>query len=129
MQTALANKNGELVLPVLISGTFDHPQFAPDMEQVAHMKLENMLPSFGNPGQLSSGILGAITGQGSQNGQQGGLGGIVGAITGQGQQQQPQQNQQGQPAVGSKPKQPNPQDQVQDLVNGILGGQKKKEPK
>jgi AsmA protein len=62
MQTALANSNGELVMPVLVTGTLDQPRFAPDLQEVARMKLQNLLPSFGNPGSLSSGILGAIMG-------------------------------------------------------------------
>jgi hypothetical protein len=38
MQTALANKNGELVMPVIITGTFDSPKVLPDTEEIARMK-------------------------------------------------------------------------------------------
>ncbi len=47
LNTALANKNGELVLPVLITGNMNHPLVAPDIEQIAQMKLKNLLPTAG----------------------------------------------------------------------------------
>jgi len=100
MQTALANKNGELVMPILITGTFDHPSFAPDVQQIAQMKLQNMLPSFGNPGNMTSGILGALLG--NKNQQQPANG------------NQTQQNQQ----------QANP---LGDLLNQVLQPKKKKQ--
>ncbi len=62
MQTALANNQGELVVPIVITGTFAAPRFAPDLQQMAQMKLQNLLPTSGNPGQLTSGILGAVLG-------------------------------------------------------------------
>lgn len=109
MNTALANNQGELVLPVIVTGTFQHPQVAPDVQQIAKMKLDNLLPSSKNPGQLTTGILGAILGnknQGGANGQQpagqqqkGGIGGILDAIGGK--QQQQNQQQPTSPAVGS----------------------------
>ncbi len=109
MNTALANNQGELVLPVIVTGTFQHPQVAPDVQQIAKMKLDNLLPTSKNPGQLTTGILGAILGnksQGGANGQQpagqqqkGGIGGILDAIGGK--QQQQNQQQPANPAVGS----------------------------
>jgi AsmA protein len=125
MQTALANKNGELVMPVIVTGTFDHPTFAPDVQQLAQMKLQNLLPSFGNPGSMTSGILGAVLGD-NKNGQQqqGGLGGILGAIAGQ--QKPNQQNQQQQQSADQQQAQPaNP---LGDLLNSVLQGKKKKPP-
>src|SRR5258708_14977789 len=88
MNTALANNLGELVLPVIVTGTFQHPQVAPDVRAMAQMRLQNLLPTSKNPGALTSGILGAVLGQG-QNGQQKGgvVGGILGAIGGQQQHQ------------------------------------------
>src|SRR5581483_3957337 len=68
MNTALANNQGELVLPVIVTGTFQHPQVAPDLQQVAQMKLKNLLPTTKNPGQLTQGILGAILGNKNQGG-------------------------------------------------------------
>jgi AsmA protein len=107
MNTALSNNQGELVLPVIVTGSFQHPQVAPDVQQIAKMKLDNLLPTSKNPGQLTNGILGAVLGNKNQNGnaggasqQKGGIGGILDAIGGR----QPQQNQPQQPAspaVGS----------------------------
>lgn len=87
MNTALANNQGELVIPVIITGTFQHPQVAPDVQQVAQMKLQNLLPTSKNPGALTSGIVGALSGKGK-----GGIGGILGGLAGQQQNQNQQQN-------------------------------------
>jgi AsmA protein len=138
MNTALANNQGELVLPVLVTGTFQHPQVAPDVQQIAQMKLKNLLPSTKNPGQLTNGILGAILGgkNGSPNGQpsgKGGIGGILGAISGQQQQNQPQQS--GNPAVGdNQGQQPQPQatpaqpPKLGDVLNQVLNRKKNQQP-
>jgi hypothetical protein len=128
MNTALANNQGELVMPVIITGTFQHPRVAPDVQQIAQMKLKNMLPNAKNPGELTTGILGAVLGQKNQggaagqpaNGQpKGGIGGILDAISGK-QQQQNQQNQpqqQQNPAVGNNAGQPNQQQQQSTPAN------------
>jgi len=118
MNTALANSQGELVIPVILTGNFQHPSVTPDLQQIAQMKLKNLLPTSKNPGQLTTGILGQILGghnHANQNGNaqqpQGGLSGIVGAITGsQSQQQQQQQPNQG---VSGNEGQPQPQGQPQ----------------
>ncbi|HKW76009.1 MAG TPA: AsmA family protein [Terriglobales bacterium] len=132
MNTALANNNGELVMPVLVTGTFQHPQIAPDVQQIAQMKLHNLLPTTSNPGALTSGILGKILGnkgQGANRQQQspgGALGGILGALGGkQQQQQQPQQptSPAGQPTPASTP-QPQNQNPVGNILNQVLGGKK-----
>ncbi|HYG99719.1 MAG TPA: AsmA family protein [Terriglobales bacterium] len=133
MTTALQNNRGETVIPVLVSGTFDNPKFAPDLQAVAQMKLNNLLPSVTNPG--AGGVVGSILkgGAGAQGGQQG-LGGIIGAITGG--QQSPKQQQQGQPAQQQQQQQNQQQNQagrqqqepanaIGDLVNSIIGGKKK----
>ena len=99
MNTALGNKNGELVLPVIITGSMDHPVVAPDMQQIAQMKLKNALP----------------TAAGMLNGNTKGMGGIVGGLLGGGQQQQGQQGQQ------QQQQQQNP---LGGVLNGILGGKK-----
>jgi hypothetical protein len=105
LNTALANKQGELVLPVLLTGSMNHPVVAPDVQKLAQMKLNNILPN-------AAGMLGGKNA--------GGVGGIVGGLLGGGQQQQPA----AQP--GQKP------NQQQDLNNslnnalgGLLGGKKK----
>jgi hypothetical protein len=129
MQTALANKNGELVMPVIVTGTFDHPQFAPDVQQIAQMKLQNLVPSFGNPGNLSSGILGSVLGGNNKktaDQPQSGLGGILGAIGGQ--QKSNQQNQQQQSADQQQnQQQAQPANPLGDLLNQAIQGKKKKQ--
>ncbi|HWR14250.1 MAG TPA: AsmA family protein [Terriglobales bacterium] len=134
MQTALANNKGELVMPILVTGTTDAPRFAPDLQQVARMKLENLVPSFNNPSDLTTGILGAVLGKKGQQGtqqQQGGLGGILGAIAGkQGQQQQQQQPQKQDAVSGNEQQQnqtqpANPGGQLGDLLNQVLNKKKK----
>ncbi|HWG40527.1 MAG TPA: AsmA family protein [Candidatus Acidoferrales bacterium] len=138
MNTALANNQGELVLPVIVTGTFQHPQVAPDVQQIAKMKLDNLLPTSKNPGQLTTGILGAILGnknQGGANGQQpagqqqkGGIGGILDAIGGK--QQQQNQPQPASPAVGSNQGQqpqatPTPTPNLGDVLGQVLNRKKK----
>ena len=132
MQTALANNNGELVLPVLVTGTFQNMSFAPDVQAIAQMKMQNLLPSFSNPGQLTTGILGAIGGKGA--GKQGGVGGILDALSGK-----PKENQQYDPnqqpnaaGTNAQPQQQQTQQQqpsTTDTVNSIIGlfGKKKQQ--
>src|SRR5437660_799356 len=114
LQTALSNKNGELVIPVIVTGTFQNPHFAPDLQKIAQMKLDNLVPTLSNPGALGS-ILGGVMGNNKQQGtnaqpgqKQDTVGQILGALGGkqpqqqgqpqQGQQQTQGQQQQGQPA-------------------------------
>ena len=138
MNTALANNQGELVLPVIVTGTFQHPQVAPDVQQIAKMKLDNLLPTSKNPGQLTTGILGAILGNKNQGGanaqqpagqqQKGGIGGILDAIGGK--QQQQSQPQPTSPAVGSNQGQqpqatPTPAPNLGDVLGQVLNRKKK----
>jgi len=58
LNTALANKNGELVLPVIVTGTTNHPKVAPDIQQIAKMKLSGLLNGKGGHGL--GGLLGGI---------------------------------------------------------------------
>jgi hypothetical protein len=51
------------VIPVNVTGTTSHPVFTPDVQALAQMKLKNLLPTSGNPGKLTSGLVGAISGQ------------------------------------------------------------------
>jgi hypothetical protein len=96
MSTALANNEGELVIPVMVTGTVQHPLFTPDLQKVAQMKLKGLVPNFNNPSNAVAGILGRF-GQKEGN-----------------QAQQPQQQQQTNPA--------NPAQQIID----IFGNKKKK---
>jgi len=143
MNTALANNQGELVIPVILTGSFQHPSVTPDVQQIAEMKLKNVVPTSKNP----AGILGQILGSHNQgakqtgNGQQpqGGLSGIVGAITGQQQQQQQQQqpNQgvsgnegQAQQPQGEPQAQPSPtaQNPVGNILDQVLKQKKSPSP-
>ncbi len=66
MSTVMGNSKGELVVPAIVTGTFQKPHFAPDMERIARMKLSGLLPTKDNPAALGSnvkGILGALTGK------------------------------------------------------------------
>jgi uncharacterized protein involved in outer membrane biogenesis len=103
LNTALANKNGELVLPVLITGNMNHPTVAPDMAQIAQMKLKNLLPTAG----------GLLNGKGGND-----LGSLAGGLLG------------GQPQQAAKPGQPQPQNQqanpLGNALDQLLGGKKKK---
>jgi hypothetical protein len=104
LNTALANKNGELVLPVIITGNMNHPIVSPDIQQIAQMKLKSLLPTAG----------GLLNGKGGND-----LGGLVGGLLG-GQQQQPAKP--GQPAQ----QQNQPANPLGDALNQLLGGKKKK---
>jgi uncharacterized protein involved in outer membrane biogenesis len=136
MQTALANQQGELVIPVIVTGTFSNPRVAPDVQKIAQMRLQNLLPTAGNPGSLTSAIMGAIGGKGgAQQPQQGGIGGILGAISGQ--QQRQQQGQQPKQPVANPQQPPNAQRQRQqqqqnplgNILDQVLGDKKQKQQK
>ncbi len=101
LNTALANKNGELVLPVIITGNMNHPIVTPDVQQIAQMKLKNLLPTAG----------GLLNGKGGND-----LGGLVGGLLG-GQQ----------PAKSGQPAQQNQQNNpLGSALDQLLGGKKKK---
>ena len=104
MNTALANNEGELVIPVMVTGTMDHPRFTPDLQRVAQMKLKGLVPNFNNPTDAVAGIMGLF-------GQKGGN-----------RAQQPQQQSQQQSQQQQQQQQPNPVQQVID----IFGNKKKK---
>jgi AsmA protein len=71
MNTALANNQGEIVIPAMVTGTFQHPVFGPNVQKMAQMKLKNLVPSTENPLGGASGILGNLLGQKSVNSNQG----------------------------------------------------------
>jgi AsmA protein len=97
MNTALANNQGELVIPATVTGTFQNPKFAPDLQQIAQMKLKGLLPNSNNPSSAVSGILGGLLGQkGAKRTQQqqqpqNPVEQIMGILGKKKQQQQPQQ--------------------------------------
>jgi AsmA protein len=114
LNTALANNKGELVLPVLVTGSLDKPTFAPDPQAIAEMKLKNLLPTTGDPGKLSTGVLGSVLGN------KGGAAGAINSVLGGGDQQQKQGEANGQ--------QQQQKQKPQDVINDVLGqfGKKKK---
>ena len=140
MTTALANQQGELVVPLLVTGTMAQPRFAPDVQRVAEMKVRSLLPSLNNPGGLTSGILGAIGGQGEGRPAGKGLGDLLGAVTGRGKPQPtPEQAPQGAgqaapprpppPTETAKPQQPDRGKQVEDALRDLFRRKKPPEEK
>ena len=123
MNTALANNKGELVIPVIVTGTFTHPTFAPDLQKIAQMKVQHLLPSTSNPGALTSGLLGTLLGgQGTQG--QKGLGGVLGALGGQQQQQRTQQPNAQQP---QQQQQQQPADAIGNILNQVIGNRNRQQ--
>jgi AsmA protein len=66
MSTALANNQGELVIPAIVSGTFQNPKVTPDVQKMAQMKLKGLIPSGDNPLGAASSILGGLSGKKGQ---------------------------------------------------------------
>jgi AsmA protein len=66
MSTALANNQGELVVPATVTGTFQNPKVMPDVQKMAQMKLKGLIPTGDNPLGGASSILGGLTGQKGQ---------------------------------------------------------------
>src|SRR5215831_1659331 len=64
MNTALANQQGQLVIPCLVTGTFSNPKFTPDAHQVAQMKLKGLMPDANNPSSAVS-VLNKLLGHGN----------------------------------------------------------------
>jgi AsmA protein len=120
LNTALANNKGELVIPVLVTGTFQHPMFAPDLQKVAQMKLQNLVPNINDPARLTNSIFGQVL---RGNPTPGNLGDILGPLGGKVQQQPQQPNQMQQPEKKQE-QQPAP-DKLQDLLNSVFGNKKK----
>jgi uncharacterized protein involved in outer membrane biogenesis len=100
LSTALSNSQGELVIPMLVTGTFKQPKFSSDVSTFVQMQKERLLPSFANPREAVSGILGALTGR-QQN------------------EQTPQNNVDQPPA-----QQQRPQDAVKGVLEGLFGRRK-----
>jgi AsmA protein len=73
MTTAMANRNGEIVVPVLVTGTIPNPKVSPDVSAMAKMRISGLLPSFGNPGQLTQGVMANLGG---------GAGGLMNSLSG-----------------------------------------------
>jgi uncharacterized protein involved in outer membrane biogenesis len=122
MSTVLANQRGELVVPMLVTGTMRQPQFAPDVQRIAEMKLRNLVPDIRNPQKLSSaieGIVGALTGRGAKPPAQ--------PQADENDQVQPAPPVTSEPAPQAEPEAPDPAKQIEDALRKLLGGSKKKE--
>lgn len=104
LRTALTNGSGELVLPVRVTGSFQQPQFAPDLEAVARLQRERLLPTSDDPGAALSNILSVF--QGGQTAPADSL--DEGASPGQQQQEQEAA--------------PTPTETIRGILGGILGG-------
>ncbi len=63
LSTVLANNQGELVIPAIVTGTFQNPRFSPDVQKIAQMKLKGLVPNSNNPLAGVSGLLGGLLGQ------------------------------------------------------------------
>jgi uncharacterized protein involved in outer membrane biogenesis len=111
LNTALTNNQGELVLPVTVTGTFQHPKVAPDFQQMAQLKLQNLLPSSRNLG----GWLG------NKNGSKGAIGGVLDQLGGKNQLPQSDEG-------ADKTQATQPQNPVSDVLNKVLRKKKKPEP-
>jgi AsmA protein len=66
LNTALSNNQGEMVIPAIVTGTFQNPKFEPDLKKLAQMKLKGLVPTGDNPLGGASSILGGILGQKGQ---------------------------------------------------------------
>jgi uncharacterized protein involved in outer membrane biogenesis len=66
MRTALANNNGELVIPAIISGSYKNPKFQPDLQAIVQLQKQKLIPGY-EPGQKPAdtikGILGILGGK------------------------------------------------------------------
>jgi AsmA protein len=70
MNAALANNQGEIVIPAIVNGTFQNPKFAPDVQKIAQMKMKGLMPTADNPLGAASSFLGGQKGQPAAAGQQ-----------------------------------------------------------
>ncbi|PYS09592.1 MAG: hypothetical protein DMG15_23350 [Acidobacteria bacterium] len=61
MRTAFANTAGEMVIPVVVTGTFKQPRFAPDTRAIVEMQKQRLIPGF-QPGQKPSDTIKGIIG-------------------------------------------------------------------
>jgi len=130
LTTVLANQNGELVIPLTVTGTAQQPRISPDAQRLADMRLRNLLPSLRDPQALSTRVLGAITGAQKEGATpRKGVGGLIDSLGGlSGTSAKPPAAgtpppADGTSAPGTKPKPPSPGSAVEDLLK-IFGGKK-----
>jgi hypothetical protein len=127
LATALANTQGELVVPLHVTGTTDQPRFAADTQRVAEMKARNLVPSLNDPRGLAGSILGAVRGKPAEGGR-GRLGDVSGAITGKpAAEPPPAPGTPQEPAPEAKPEPKQPGSRIEDALRGLLKGRQKQE--
>jgi AsmA protein len=103
LTTALSNDRGELVVPILVTGTFQDPRVSPDARSLAQMKLEGLLPSSRNPATGLADLVGDLIRREGDNRQQ---------------EAQPQEEQ---------PQNPG-RNVLQQILEGLSGGRKQPDP-
>jgi uncharacterized protein involved in outer membrane biogenesis len=68
MNAAFSNSAGELVLPAVVTGTFQQPKFAPDLKAVVELQKQKFIPTLDNPTGAVTNVLGLLKGKtGSSN--------------------------------------------------------------
>ena len=82
MNAALANNQGELVIPAIVTGTFQNPRFAPDLQKIAQMRMKGLMPTADNPLGAASSFLGGQKGQPAAGQQQDPVNQIMGILGG-----------------------------------------------
>jgi AsmA protein len=129
MATVLGNDRGELVVPLTITGTMEHPLFAPDLPRLAEMKLRRRAPTFASPGDLTADILGHLGNAGAETPTRL-LDDLLEALAGRGARRMPQAPVGAQPPP---PKQAAPREQpgdparaIEDALRRLLDGRKPK---
>ncbi len=136
MTTALANSNGELVVPVLVTGTMQQPRFAPDVQRIAEMKLRQLTPSLQDPQRMATAILrGVLVSQTGDRTSRQTVDDIVGAVTGRSKANPPRQDDDSdqpqtppEPPTASRPERKDPAQEIRDALEGLLGRRKSREP-
>jgi AsmA protein len=111
MTTALANEQGEIVVPIMLSGTMSQPRFAPDVQRFAEMRAKNLVPNLLRPGTLTDKLLGGVTGRNPADGPP---------------EAPPAEGAAPTPAPAPAPKAP--VEQLQDTLRGFLRGRARPQP-
>jgi uncharacterized protein involved in outer membrane biogenesis len=109
MATVLANDQGELVVPMLVTGTIHQPRFAPDLQRLAEMKMRKLVPGLSDPQRMTRSILRALEKSVSQP-----------------DEEQEPQDQAVQPESESKPDKQGVTQQLEEALRKLLEKQKPK---
>jgi hypothetical protein len=102
------------------------------MQQIAQMKLQNLLPTSKNPGALTNGVLGAILGKNQPSDQNTGtstdaVSGILGALGGGKQQKRPASSQQSTAPPADADQQQQQSNPLGDVLNQVLNKKQKQQ--